>query len=363
MGMLSFLKRHILTGALALPAFLNIDDQETTVASVDEKCGSRGITVGGQAVIEGVMMRGPERWTVTVRRADGSLENSGAEYRGWAKRYPIFGKPFLRGAVILLESMIIGIKALNYSAEIAADGELEKDKIETKSSESALRPQAKESCEKKNQALGFWALTFTLLSAFVMAIGLFVALPHAASVLMGYYFGFNESSGFFHLIDGLIKFAVFLGYVWAIGFLPDISRVYAYHGAEHKAIFTYETGRPLIPEMAARQSAFHPRCGTAFIFLVLALSILFFAAIFPLIFSNEGASTGRTVLGIGVKIALTLPLAGLAYEVTRQAGKASPKSFWRMLLWPGLLMQRLTTRNPDEKQLEVALNALQNAIA
>jgi len=358
--MISFLKRPILTGALALPALLDIDGQE----AADYKCGSRGITVGGQAVIEGVMMRGPERWTVTVRRADGRLENSATNYRGWAKRYPILGKPFLRGAAVLMESMIVGIKALNYSAEIAAsDEELGNSKAETKTSEPSPGARVEEDSEKKKPALGFWALAFTLVSAFAMAIGLFVALPHAASVLMGYYFGFNESSGLFHLIDGLIKFAVFLGYIWAIGFLPDIGRVYAYHGAEHKAIFTYEAGQPLTPEMADRHSAFHPRCGTAFIFLVLALSILFFAAVFPLIFSSEGASIGRTVLGIAIKIALMLPLAGLAYEVTRQAGKASPKSFWRVLLWPGLLMQRLTTRKPDEKQLEVALNALKKAVA
>lgn len=346
-----------------MPAILDIDGQESSIASPAGQCGAKGVTVGGQAVIEGVMMRGPERWTVTVRRADGSLESSATEYRGWAKRYPILGKPFLRGAVVLMESMIMGIKALNYSAEMAAsDEELEKDKTD-KAEASSKSASAEEAGEKKKPALGFWALTFTLVSAFAMAIGLFVALPHAASVLMGYYFGFDESSGLFHLIDGLIKFAVFLGYVWAIGFLPDIGRVYAYHGAEHKAIFTFEAGQPLTPEMAARHSAFHPRCGTAFIFLVLALSILFFAAVFPLIFSSDGASIGRTILGIAIKIVLMLPLAGMAYEVTRQAGKASPKSFWRMLLWPGLLMQRLTTRKPDEKQLEVALNALSKAIA
>lgn len=350
--------------ALALPALLDIDGLKT---SDSPACALRNITVGGQAVIEGVMMRGPERWTVTVRRADGSLERSSTEYRGWAKKRPILGKPFLRGAVVLLESMIVGIKALNYSAEIAASDE-EKPKGASKppqagEPEAALAAEANGNAQKKKPALGFWALALTLASAFIMAMALFVALPHAASVLMGHFMGFNESSGLFHLIDGLLKFAVFLAYVWAIGLLPDIGRVYAYHGAEHKAIFTYEAGQPLTTEMAKRHPAFHPRCGTAFIFLVLALSILFFAAIFPFIFSSEGASVGRTALGIAIKIALMLPLAGLAYEVTRQAGKASAKSFWRVLLWPGLMMQRLTTRKPDEKQLEVALDALQKAIA
>lgn len=311
--------------------------------------------VGGQAVIEGVMMRGPQRWTVTVRRADGAMESKVIPYRGWAGKMPVLGKPFLRGAVVLLESMIVGIKALNYSAEIAAGDEAKP--------ETGGGAPVKESPAKGKPAIGFWAMALTLLSAFALAMGLFVALPHVVSILLGQLWGFNESSGWFHLIDGFIKFGLFITYVWAIGLFPDIGRVYAYHGAEHKAIFTYEAGEPLTPEMASRHPAWHPRCGTAFIFLVLALSILFFAAVFPFVFSTEGASIGRTLLGIGLKILLMLPLAGLAYEVTRLAGRASPKSFWRTMLWPGLLMQRLTTRKPDEAQLEVALNALEKAVA
>lgn len=317
--------------------------------------GPGNITVGGQAVIEGVMMRGPERWTVTVRRADGRLEGSVTDYRGWAKRWPLLGRPFLRGAVVLLESMIVGIKALNFSAEIAAGDE---DQAGEKPAADSAVPTAPD-----KPALGFWSLALTLISAFALAMGLFVALPHVASIGLGWLGGFDESSGLFHLTDGLIKFALFLGYVWAIGLIPDIGRVYAYHGAEHQAIYTYEAGEPLTPEMADRHPACHPRCGTAFIFLVLALSILFFAAVFPLFFSAEGASVSRTILGILLKIALMLPLAGLAYEVTRLAGQASPRSFWRILLWPGLAMQRLTTRKPDRNQLEVALNALEKAVA
>lgn len=333
-----------LRAALVLPlSVMNIDPAEPKVCP----------NVGGQAVIEGVMMRGPARWTVTVRRADGHLENSVTAYQGWARKYPILGKPFLRGAVVLLESMIVGIKALNYSAEIAASDE-ERQKT---GAESVFTG------EKKKPALGFWALALTLVSAFALAIGLFVALPHLASALLGYVWGFDESSGIFHLIDGIIKFAVFIGYVWAIGLFKDIARVYAYHGAEHKAIFTYEAGEPLTSAMASRHQAWHPRCGTAFIFLVLALSILFFAAVFPFIFPTEGTSVGRTILGIGFKVLLMLPLAGLAYEVTRLAGKSAEGSFWRALLWPGMLMQRLTTRPPDEAQLEVALNALSKAVA
>lgn len=335
-------------GVLAFP--LSLMDIEPQSA-----CQAPGVTVGGQAVIEGVMMRGPERWTVTVRRADGGLESSVTGYRGWARKWPVLGKPFIRGSVVLLESMIVGLKALNYSAEIAA-----RDEENTKtpaSGESRVSSSA-----PAKPALGFWALTLTLVSAFALAMALFVAVPHVVSLLLGLWWGFNESSGWFHLVDGVIKFGLFIAYVWGIGLIPDIGRVYAYHGAEHKAIFTYEAGEPLTPDRAARHPACHPRCGTAFIFLVLALSILFFAAVFPFFFSTAGASVGRTAGGIGLKILLMLPLAGLAYEVTRLAGKASPNSFWRLLLGPGLLMQRLTTRRPDEAQLEVALTALQKAV-
>lgn len=312
-------------------------------------------SVGGQAVIEGVMMRGPDRWTVTVRRADGTLESTATNYRGWAKKLPILGKPFLRGAVVLLESMIVGIRALNFSAEVAASDE---EAAQKKDGAAEAGPA------DKKPALGFWTLALTLASAFGLAMALFVAVPHVASLALGHFWGFDESSGLFHLTDGLIKFSLFIGYVWGIGLIPDIGRVYAYHGAEHKAIYTFEAGEPLTPEMAARHPACHPRCGTAFIFLVLALSIIFFAAVFPWVFSSEGgASITRTILGIGLKIVLMLPLAGLAYEVTRLAGKASPTSIWRILLWPGLLLQRLTTRKPDRQQLEVALTALQKAVA
>lgn len=345
--------RFIFKGVLFSPSAI----LDSTASSGPAGC----TTVGGQAVIEGVMMRGPNQWAVTVRRADGSLESVVTPYQGWAKKVPILGKPFLRGAMVLLESMVVGLKALNFSAEIAASDEtLAKKEHDHK---AQTENETSEPGEKPKPALGFWALTLTLISAFAMAMGLFVALPHVASVLLGQVWGFNESSGLFHLLDGLIKFSLFLLYVWGIGLLPDIKRVYAYHGAEHKAIFTFEAGEELTPAIADRHPAWHPRCGTAFIFLVLALSILFFAAVFPLFFSTQGASVWRTILGIGLKILLMLPLAGLAYEVTRLAGKAKSNSFWRLLLWPGLLMQRLTTRQPDEAQLEVALEALKKAVS
>ncbi|MGL4207959.1 MAG: DUF1385 domain-containing protein [Candidatus Adiutrix sp.] len=317
--------------------------------------------VGGQAVIEGVMMRGASRWAVVVRRLDGTVEVKEGPHRPWAKQRPILGKPFLRGSVVLLESMIMGIKALNFSAEIAAQDEKKASKPPLPDEKGGAVPSAFAQAEQK--AIGFGALALTLGAAFALAIFLFVALPHVLSILAGRLWGFSEASTLFHLIDGLLKFGFFITYVWAIGLIDDIGRVYSYHGAEHQAIYTFEANEPLTVEMAAKHSRFHPRCGTAFIFLVLALSILFFAAIFPLFFSNGNGGLARTVGGIILKIILMFPLAGLAYELTRLAANRHSHWFWRVILWPGILLQRLTTRKPDNSQLEVALMALKKVVA
>jgi uncharacterized protein YqhQ len=202
-----------------------------------------------------------------------------------------------------------------------------------------------------------------MIFSFGLAVGLFVVLPHALSLWAGRSFGFDESRMSFHILDGLLKFSIFLAYVWGIGLIPDIKRVYAYHGAEHKAIHVYEASLPLIPASAKPFPAWHPRCGTAFIFLMLALSILFFALVFPLFFRPEGMGmVQRTALGVGLKTLLLIPLAGLSYEITRLAGKPDSGLFWKILLWPGLLLQRLTTSPPDDGQLEVAMDALSKAV-
>ena len=312
--------------------------------------------VGGQAVIEGVMMRGPARWTVAVREAGGRVRTNAVAYRPWARRRPVLGRPFLRGAVVLIESLVLGIKALNYSAEVAAEDETPAVPAEPAEGTAPSAPA--------KPALGFWALALTFAVSLGLALALFVALPHLLSLWLGRFWGFDETSAWFHLADGLIKFAFFIGYVWAIGLIPEIGRVYAYHGAEHQVIFAFEAGEaPLTTASAARQPLCHPRCGTAFIFLVLALSILFFAAVFPLFFAaGQNLAPLRTGAGIGLKILLMPLLAGLAYEVTRLAGRARPRSVWRIILVPGLWLQRLTTRRPDEAQLEVALTALNQAV-
>lgn len=310
-------------------------------------------SVGGQAVIEGVMMRAPGAWSVAVRTPDGQSHIQTTPYQGWSRKYSLLAKPILRGAVVLLESLILGVKALNYSADQAARAE------EGPKAESGAGPSGKKA---EGAGLGFWALAGTLVFSFALAMGLFVALPHLLTAWAGFYWGFGDTSPWFHLLDGVIKFIFFIAYVGLIGLMPDIRKVYRYHGAEHQAIYAFEAGEELTVASARKYGPLHPRCGTSFIFLVLAISIFFFAAVFPLFMPQAGSGPLRWFLGIGLKILLMFPLAGLAYEVTRLAGKAGPKSIWRLLTWPGLMLQKLTTRPPDDSQLEIALLSLTSAL-
>lgn len=321
-------------------------------------------SVGGQAVIEGVMMRAPDAWSVSVRVYDGQSRTKTTLYRGWASKYPFLARPLLRGAAVLLESLILGLKALNYSADQAARAE---EKSGTRAAGKTVPPETAagpEAPPEKTEpgGLGFWALAGTLVFSLALAVGLFVALPHLLTAWAGFRWGFGDTSPWFHLLDGMIKFVFFLAYVGLIGLMPDIRKVYGYHGAEHQAVYAFEAGDELTVASARRYSPLHPRCGTSFIFLVLAISIFFFAAVFPLFMPPTSSGPLRWFLGIGLKIMLMFPLAGLAYEVTRLAGQAGPRSLWRALTWPGLMLQKLTTRPPDDGQLEIALLSLKSAL-
>lgn len=341
--------------------------------------------VGGQAVLEGVMMRGPLRWSVDVRLPQGEISSRVTEYIPWSKRHKVLDLPFIRGIATLFESLIVGYRALDYSAAVlekASPKDLTKSKPQTSSQASSpqasspgngsklnelkeantLRTDTKGK-DKSKESLGFLALLFSITLSLVMAAAIFVALPHLLSLLMGGPLGFDENDLVFHLIDGVIKFAFFLAYAYLIGKIPEISRVYSYHGAEHRAIYAYEAGLPLSPLYARHFPLWHPRCGTAFIFLLLFLSILLFAVVFPIFqpFRSDGTVT-RAILGALIKLALTLPLAGFSYEISRQAGKPKASALWRAIIYPGLLIQRLTTRETDDSQLEVALRALREAL-
>jgi uncharacterized protein YqhQ len=299
------------------------------------------IPVGGQAVIEGVMMKAPKSLAVVVRRPNGEIVSREELLRSWAERFPFLKWPVIRGTLILMETMIQGIQALNFSANQAM--------VE----------------EEKSKELGWGALFGTLSLAILFGLGLFVALPHLISVYLGgltsFHFGVDSFS--FHLLDGWIKVLFFVVYIWIISRFKDIHRVFQYHGAEHKSIFTYEAGQDLTVENAKRHSRLHPRCGTSFILLVLIISILFFSILFPFLPKLPSlGSWSRNVLYLGIKILLMIPIAGLAYEAVKYSSRNSHHPLMHLLILPGLWIQRLTTQEPTEDQIEVALQALSRVL-
>ncbi|MEW6261901.1 MAG: DUF1385 domain-containing protein [Thermodesulfobacteriota bacterium] len=301
------------------------------------------INVGGQAVLEGVMMRSPQAYTVVVRKPNGEVAVKEAPWRSVSARLKWLAWPFFRGVVVLIESLVNGIDALTFSANQALE-EDDKD---------------------KPGALSNLALAGTIVAALGLALALFVALPHYLSLALGRLgpIGFGVESLAFHAVDGAIKLALFIGYVWLIGRIKDIGRVFEYHGAEHKTIYAYEAGRDLTVENARAYSTLHPRCGTAFMLVVLMISILLFAVVFPLITPAGGQGWALHLVFVGIKILLMLPIAGAAYELNRYASKHLDNRLLKAAVAPGLWVQRLTTREPSDDQIEIALIALKKALA
>lgn len=295
-------------------------------------------TVGGQAVIEGVMMRSKKNLAIAVRRPDGEIT---VELRPWFSMTPAFlKKPFLRGFPIFLETMVNGIKALNYSATQALD-------------------------EEEDGEITSFHLFLTMVVAIGAALGLFVVLPHFFSVAMEW-FGFSGDvdSLSFHVWDGIFKMIMFIGYILAISFVPDIKRVFQYHGAEHKVIWAYESGGELTACEAKKFSRLHPRCGTAFLLFVLVVSIMLFTMLVPLlvsIWAPQGFVFKHLYI-VGLKLLMMAPVSAIAYEIIKAASKNEGNGLCKAMCLPGMGMQLLTTKEPDEEQIEVALAALNHAV-
>jgi len=295
-------------------------------------------TIGGQAVMEGVMMRNGQTYALAVRHPDGYIV---AERKEWFTicKYEWMKKPFLRGFPILLETMVNGIKALNRSAEIASEGEVEK--------------------------LENWHIVLTLIFALGMAITLFVITPHLMSIGMQWLgFGGGVEGLSFHLWDGLFKFVIFIGYIVLISFVPDIRRVFKYHGAEHKVIGAFENGGEVNVQEAERMSRLHPRCGTTFMLFVISISIIIHAIFVPTIFLiwvPEGA-VYKHVVTILFKLLLMIPISAMAYELIRWAAHGDDSILGTILRGPGLLLQMLTTYEPEAEQIEVAIVALYESL-
>lgn len=304
-------------------------------------------TIGGQAVIEGVMMRSPKSFVVAVRKANGTIVVRERPWLTFSERFPVLKWPILRGANMLVESMYNGMNALQFSAEQAAN---QNDLNESEDAGS-----------KKTMAA-------TLIFSLILGIAVFKAIPHFSAYAIGEYFGQNGlsalpimSSGF-HLVDGAIKMMIFIGYILLISRMADVKRLFMYHGAEHKAVHAYEKGLELNVENTRIQSTAHPRCGTSLMLLVIAVSILVFAAAIPLLPIVSDNHLIQAVFSFLVKIPLMLPVAGVAYEFQRAAAKNSESIFVKIFMTPGMLMQKLTTREPTDEQLEISLTALRKAL-
>lgn len=277
---------------------------------------------GGQAIIEGVMMRSPFKYAIAVRKPDKEIILKTGKLRSLSNRIKFLKWPIFRGIINLIESLTLGLKALTYSAEQATG---EEDKI--------------------NNVEMF----FTILIAFVLFILIFIALP---TTIARYLDKYLSSLIVYNLFEGILRIGIFIFYLYFISKIKDIKRVFEYHGAEHKVIYTYEAGEELKVDNVKKYSTLHPRCGTSFIFIVLIISIL--------VFSLLGKQT--LLLRIAYRVAIIPLIAGLSYEILKLSAKNMDKIFIKWVVMPGLWFQKLTTKEPDEAQIEVAIKALKGVL-
>ena len=286
------------------------------------------VSYGGQAVLEGVMMRGPSNWSVAVRKPDGDIAHVSRPIDSPMKRHKIWRLPIIRGIVALGESLAIGFRALAISANYAAqDEDADIDEAPAELSRGQL------------------------FFAFAVAIGFAIALFKVTPALLTDLLPIHSTTPFV-VVEGLIRVSIFILYLFLISLLPDLRRVFQYHAAEHKAIHALEAGDELVPERVQRYSLIHPRCGTAFLLWVMVIAIFVFA------FFGRPAWYWL----IATRILLLPLIAGLAYELIRFAGKHTDNSILMTLLAPGLWLQRLTTREPTLDQIEVSIRALQEVL-
>jgi uncharacterized protein YqhQ len=283
--------------------------------------------IGGQAVLEGVMMRGPSAWSVAVRKPDGVIAEVNKPIASVLLRHRWLRIPIVRGVVALGESLAIGFRALAISANYAAQEEGDDGEVQTELTRGQL------------------------LFAFGIAIGFALLLFKVSPALITNWLPI-ESTGAFVVVEGLVRVTIFVAYLLLISLLPDLKRVFQYHAAEHKAINAYEAGEELVPERVARYSLLHVRCGTAFLLYVMVVAIFVFA------FFGRPAWYWL----ITSRILLLPVIAGIAYEIIRFAGKYPQNPFLRTLLAPGLWLQRLTTREPTLDQIEVSIRALREVL-
>jgi uncharacterized protein YqhQ len=306
-------------------------------------------TIGGQAVVEGVLMRSPSRLSVAARAPDGSVALQSRAFTPFSRRKRILGWPILRGAASLIESLYIGMQALNWSISVQEGKAGAQDDTEF----------------AKPATPGQKAITFlTLAASFAFALALFQLLPYAtASYLVG---GTRDNPAnplLFNATAGGVRITLLLTYMWALSFLPDIARLFQYHGAEHKSIFAYENKAPLEVADVERQSRFHPRCGTSFILIVALVCILFLSLLDAALLQFAGYSFPTFFHRFLIHLPFVPVVAGLAFEILKLSARHQ-NTFWiKPLVAPGLWLQKITTAEPDPKQIEVALASVKASLA
>ena len=295
--------------------------------------------IGGQAVIEGVMMRGPQAVAIAVRKPDKLIIVDRKLIKSLTAKYKFLKMPIIRGIIAFFESMIIGVKSLMFSAEFY-DLE-ESDEQEHTRFEKFLENVFGE----KLQTI---LIYFSVVVALFFGIGLFIIFP---TIIAGFINKVIQNVIIANITEGVFRIAIFLGYIIIISGLKDIQRVFQYHGAEHKTIFCYENGEELTPENIRKYSRFHPRCGTSFLFIVMIVSIMVFSFI----------SWDNLAIRMIMRLSLLPLVAGLSYELIKLAGRSS-HPLVKLISKPGIALQRFTTREPDDSQIEVAVEALKNVI-
>ncbi|HEX6649852.1 MAG TPA: DUF1385 domain-containing protein [Pyrinomonadaceae bacterium] len=374
----------------------------------------RDLIVGGQAVIEGVMMRTPNAYAIAVRKADGTIVNTAARLPKWSDKFPLLKLPVLRGGAVLIQSMGLGIKALNYSANEAF---AEAEQAETEQVKVALSPaviegegdfagltgavpglfpvptqkRSKDELKKGTTAAAAGSIVFALIFNILLFVAAPLLLTNALFIAAGwatspatasapatpgahsntataepadetwykdawtsvrtYLHPVRPSVGF-NLIDGLIRMTFFLIMIFSFSLLKDIRRVFQYHGAEHKTVFTWEAGLPLTVDNARPQPRQHPRCGTSFLMVVMLVAIVLFSVI----------KFDSLLLNFLIRLALMPVVAGLSYEIIRLSAKKESSLFFKLMTKPGVWLQNITTQEPDDKQLEVAIEALKESL-
>lgn len=301
--------------------------------------------MGGQAVIEGVMMRSPHRVAVAVRKPDGQIAVHTYPYTPLSRRKKWIGIPVLRGAVGLVESLKIGIGALNWSAE------------------QATPEEEKEQAASKGKTRDRLTIAFSMLIATAIALGLFLYFPLWVGRMAA---GGQETltaTGQItvNFVAGLVRVLILIGYMWVISFWKDIHRVFQYHGSEHKTIFAFESGEELHPERVGRYTRFHPRCGTSFL-LIVALSAIVFFAILDSIVTTLWGDYPSVLARFFVHLPLVPVVAGISYEILKYSAKHTDNRLVKALIQPGLWLQRITTQEPDTEMCEVAVTALKTAL-